>query len=55
MALHFGPIAAIRSYRSVQSAYKKKPESKRKRRKLLYKKIVDRNVAAEESHQEGYD
>jgi hypothetical protein len=41
--------------KATQSLYKKKTESKRKRRKLLYAKIVVGNLAAEESHKEGYD
>jgi hypothetical protein len=35
--------------------YKKKAESKGKRRKLLYQNIAAGNAAAEESRKEGYD
>jgi hypothetical protein len=41
--------------RATQGRYKKRPESKRKRRKLLYAKIAAGNAAAVESRKEGYD
>jgi hypothetical protein len=41
--------------RATQGRYKKRPESKRKRRKLLYDKIAAGNAAAVESRKEGYD
>jgi hypothetical protein len=41
--------------RATQYLYKKRAESKRKRRRLLYDKIAAGNAAAEESRREGYD
>jgi hypothetical protein len=45
----------VNKHRATQGRYKKRPESKRKRRKLLYDKIASGNAAAEESRKEGYD
>jgi hypothetical protein len=42
-------------HKATQSFYKKKTESKRKRRRLLYAKIAAGNLTAEESCKEGYD